>query len=90
MFFLLRKRCRCGLSFGVMRSILSVCLMLRARVDRKYFGDHNLSGFGKLFWKQWFGILFEIFPENETLLFYDEPHRLQETAETVEAEYTEV
>ena len=31
MFFLLRKRCRCGLSFGVMRSILSVCLMLRAR-----------------------------------------------------------
>ena len=29
------------------------------------------------------------FPENETLLFYDEPHRLQETAETVEAEYTE-
>ena len=41
------------------------------------FGNNGLVSFLKYF------------PENETLLFYDEPHRLQETAETVEAEYTE-
>ncbi|WP_306480225.1 transcription-repair coupling factor [Mediterraneibacter sp.] len=31
----------------------------------------------------------EYFPRNKTLLFYDEPHRLQEMAETVETEYFE-
>ena len=59
------------------RSIENISEITIYPASENCFGNNGLVSFLKYF------------PENETLLFYDEPHRLQETAETVEAEYTE-
>lgn len=59
------------------RSIENISEITIYPASENCFGNNGLVSF------------LEYFPENETLLFYDEPHRLQETAETVEAEYTE-
>lgn len=59
------------------RSIENISEIIIYPASENCFGNNGLVSFLKYF------------PENETLLFYDEPHRLQETAETVEAEYTE-
>ena len=59
------------------RSIENISEITIYPASENCFGNNGLVSFLKCF------------PENETLLFYDEPHRLQETAETVEAEYTE-
>ena len=59
------------------RSIENISEITIYPASENCFGNNGLVSFLKFF------------PENETLLFYDEPHRLQETAETVEAEYTE-
>lgn len=59
------------------RSIENISEFTIYPASENCFGNNGLVSFLKYF------------PENETLLFYDEPHRLQETAETVEAEYTE-
>ena len=59
------------------RSIENISQITIYPASENCFGNNGLVSFLKYF------------PENETLLFYDEPHRLQETAETVEAEYTE-
>ena len=59
------------------RSIENISEITIYPASENCFGNDGLVSFLKYF------------PENETLLFYDEPHRLQETAETVEAEYTE-
>lgn len=59
------------------RSIEKISEITIYPASENCFGNNGLVSFLKYF------------PENETLLFYDEPHRLQETAETVEAEYTE-
>ena len=59
------------------RSIENISEITIYPASENCFGSNGLVSFLKYF------------PENETLLFYDEPHRLQETAETVEAEYTE-
>ncbi|MFR5906277.1 MAG: transcription-repair coupling factor, partial [[Ruminococcus] torques] len=79
----------CGLSWGdeidsirmfdakSQRSIENISEITIYPASENCFGNNGLVSFLKYF------------PENETLLFYDEPHRLQETAETVEAEYTE-
>ncbi len=59
------------------RSIENISEITIYPASENCFGNNGLVSFLKYL------------PENETLLFYDEPHRLQETAETVEAEYTE-
>lgn len=59
------------------RSIENISEITIYPASENCFGNNGLVSFLKYF------------PENETLLFYDEPHRLQETAETVEAKYTE-
>jgi transcription-repair coupling factor (superfamily II helicase) len=59
------------------RSIENISEITIYPASENCFGNNGLVSFLKYF------------PENETLLFYDEPHRLQETAETVEVEYTE-
>lgn len=59
------------------RSIENISEITIYPASENCFGNNGLVSFLKYF------------PENETLLFYDEPRRLQETAETVEAEYTE-
>lgn len=59
------------------RSIENISEITIYPASENCFGNNGLVSFLKYF------------PENETLLFYDEPHRLQETAEIVEAEYTE-
>lgn len=59
------------------RSIENISEITIYPASENCFGNNGLVSFLKYF------------PENETLLFYDESHRLQETAETVEAEYTE-
>lgn len=59
------------------RSIENISEITIYPASENCFGNNGLVSFLKYF------------PENETLLFYDEPHRLKETAETVEAEYTE-
>lgn len=59
------------------RSIENISEITIYPASENCFGNNGLVSFLKYF------------PENETLLFYDEPHRLQEAAETVEAEYTE-
>lgn len=59
------------------RSIENISEITIYPASENCFGNNGLVSFLKYF------------PENETLLFYDEPHRLQETAEKVEAEYTE-
>lgn len=59
------------------RSIENISEITIYPASENCFGNNGLVSFLKYF------------PENETLLFYDEPHRLQETAKTVEAEYTE-
>ena len=59
------------------RSIENISEITIYPASENCFGNNGLVSFLKYF------------PENETLLFYDKPHRLQETAETVEAEYTE-
>lgn len=59
------------------RSIENISEITIYPASENCFGNNGLVSFLKYF------------PENETLLFYDEPHRLQKTAETVEAEYTE-
>ena len=59
------------------RSIENISEITIYPASENCFGNNGLVSFLKYF------------PENETLLFYDEPHRLQETAETVEEEYTE-
>lgn len=59
------------------RSIENISEITIYPASENCFGNNGLVSFLKYF------------PENETLLFYDEPYRLQETAETVEAEYTE-
>lgn len=59
------------------RSIENISEITIYPASENCFGNNGLVSFLKYF------------PENETLLFYDEPHRLQETAETVETEYTE-
>lgn len=59
------------------RSIENISEITIYPASENCFGNNGLVSFLKYF------------PENETLLFYDEPHRLQEMAETVEAEYTE-
>lgn len=59
------------------RSIENISEITIYPASENCFGNNGLVSFLKYF------------PENETLLFYNEPHRLQETAETVEAEYTE-
>ena len=59
------------------RSIENISEITIYPASENCFGNNGLVSFLKYF------------PENETLLFYDEPHRLKETVETVEAEYTE-
>ena len=59
------------------RSVENISEITIYPASENCFGNNGLVSFLKYF------------PENETILFYDEPHRLQETAETVEAEYTE-
>lgn len=59
------------------RSVENISEITIYPASENYFGDHDPVSF------------LEYFPKDETIIFYDEPHRLQETAETVEAEYTE-